>query len=92
MLLMNFGSKYIVGDLGQAHDKILSNQIVKKLIVFSLFFVATRDIITAFLMTILYVIIVDGILHEKSKFCIVPKKVLGEPYVNMYKKKLMDLQ
>jgi hypothetical protein len=76
MLLMNFGSRYIVGDLGKAHDAILSNQIVKKLIVFSLFFVATRDVLTAFLLTIVYIVVIDGILHEKSKFCIVPRKVI----------------
>lgn len=76
MLFMNFGSKYLIGDLGKSHEKLLSNQIVKKLIVFSLFFVATRDVITAFLLTILYIFIIDGILHEKSKFCIVPKKLI----------------
>jgi len=78
MLFMNFGSKYLIGDLGKSHEKILSNHIVKKLIVFSLFFVATRDVITAFLLTILYIVIIDGILHEKSKFCIVPKKLIED--------------
>lgn len=77
MLLMNFGSRYLVGDLGKAHDAILSNQVVKKLIIFSLFFVATRDVLTAFLLTIAYIIIIDGILHENSKFCIVPRKVIA---------------
>jgi len=78
MLLMNLGARYISADLGKSHEKILKSQIVKKLIVFSLFFVATRDVLTAFLMAILYIVIVDGILHEDSKFCIVPKSVVDE--------------
>ncbi len=41
-----------------------------------MFFVATRDILAAFVLTILYIIIIDGLLHEKRKFCIIPKKYL----------------
>ena len=50
MLLMNLGARYLAADLGTSHDKILNNQITKKLIIFSLFFVATRDIPTSILM------------------------------------------
>ncbi len=78
MLLMNLGARYIAADLGKSHEKIFSSQFVKKLIIFSLFFVATRDILLSFLLSILYVIIIDGILHENSKFCIVPKSVIDE--------------
>lgn len=74
MLLLNVGSKYVLADLGKFHEEILTNHIIKKFIIFSMFFVATRDIIYAFCLTILYVIIIDGILHEKRKFCIIPKK------------------
>ena len=74
MLLLNVGSRYIVADLGKFHESILTNEYVKKIILFSMFFVATRDIITAFLLTILYIFVIDGLLHEKRKFCIVPNK------------------
>ena len=74
MLLLNMGSRYVAADLGKFHEAILSNEYFKKIILFSMFFVATRDIATAFLLSILYVLVVDGILHEKRKFCIVPSK------------------
>lgn len=74
MLLFNIGSKYVLADLGKFHEEILTNQVIKKFIIFSMFFAATRDIIYAFFLTIMYVIIIDGILHEKRKFCIIPKK------------------
>lgn len=77
MLLLNIGSRFVVADLGVAHEKILSSQIVKKIIVFSLFFVATRDVIISFVLTLIYIIIIDGILHERSKFCIVPEKLIN---------------
>ena len=74
ILLLNVGSRYIVADLGKFHESILTNEYVKKIILFSMFFVATRDILTAFLLTILYIFVIDGLLHEKRKFCIVPNK------------------
>ena len=76
MLLLNIGSRYVVADLGKSHEYILSNQIVKKLVVMSMFFVATRDILTSFLLTLSYILIVDGILHEKRAYCLLPKKVV----------------
>jgi hypothetical protein len=76
MLLLNIGSRYVVADLGKSHEYILSNQIVKKLVVLSMFFVATRDILTSFLLTLSYILIVDGILHEKRAYCLLPKKVV----------------
>lgn len=74
MLTLNIGARYIQADLGKFHDLILSNEYIKKIIVFSLFFVATRDASIAFLLTIFYIIVVDGILHEKRKFSLIPAK------------------
>lgn len=74
MLMLNVGSRYVQADLGKTHELLLSNQYIKKLIVFCMFFVATRDATIAFLLTIFYVLIIDGILHEKRRFCLVPKR------------------
>lgn len=76
MVLMNIGSRYVVTDLGKIHERILTNELVKKVIIFSMFFVATRDILTAFMLTVSYTFVVDGLLHEKRKFCIVPRKFI----------------
>jgi hypothetical protein len=78
MLLLNIGSRYVIADLGKSHEYILSNQVVKKVVVMSMFFVATRDLLTSFLLTLAYVLIVDGILHEKKHFCLLPKKILDK--------------
>src|SRR6476620_11304467 len=74
MLMLNFGSRFVVADLGKFHESILATEFVKKVIVFSMFFVATRDVLTAFILTIMYVFLIDGIFHEKRKYCIVPNK------------------
>lgn len=68
MILLNMGSKYIMADLGKAHEEIMKRDYFKKIILFSMFFVATRDIITSFLLTVVYIIVVDGLLHEHRNF------------------------
>lgn len=78
MILLNFGSRYVVADLGKSHELLLSNEIAKKIIIFSMFFVGTRDVLTSFLLTIAYIIIVDGILHENRRFCLLPKRMLSQ--------------
>lgn len=71
MILLNMGSKYVMADLGKAHERLLQNEWFKKIVLFSMFFVATRDLVTTFLLTVLYIIIVDGILHENRNFAVV---------------------
>lgn len=68
MLLLNMGSKYVLADLGKIHEKVLTNEIAKKIVIFSMFFVSTRDLLVAFLLSVLYIIIIDGIFHEKRNF------------------------
>jgi hypothetical protein len=72
MLLLQFGARYVLGDLGKAHEVLLSHNITKKLVVMAMFFVATRDIVISFVLTIAYIVIIDGILHEDRQFSLVP--------------------
>jgi hypothetical protein len=75
MLLLQFGARYVLGDLGKAHEVLLSHNITKKLIVMAMFFVATRDIVVSFVLTIAYIVIIDGILHEDRQFSLIPSVV-----------------
>jgi hypothetical protein len=73
MLLLNMGSKYVMADLGKIHEKVLTNEIAKKIIIFSMFFVATRDFLTAFILSVFYVLLIDGVLHENRNFSLITK-------------------
>lgn len=71
MILLNMGSKYVIGDLGKTHETLMKSELFKKVILMAMFFVATRDVVTSFLLTVLYVILIDGILHERRNFAVV---------------------
>jgi hypothetical protein len=72
MLLMNLGARYISLELSQFHEEILSNTIVRRVLVFTIVFAATRDIKVSLVSTAVFVILVTGIFNEDSKYCILP--------------------
>ncbi len=78
MFMLNIGARYVQADFGKGMDVILNNNYVKKAIVFCLFFVATRDVFISIILLIFYFIIVDNLLHDKKKFCIIPKNLINE--------------
>ena len=71
MIMMNIGSKYIILDLPKNLDKIFTKIfILRILVVFCIFFMATKDIIISILLTLIFVIFIRFILNEKSNFCL----------------------
>jgi hypothetical protein len=86
MLLLNLGSRYISMELSQFHEDFLSNVLVRRLLVFTVVFVATRDIKVALISTAVFIVLVSGLFHEDSKYCVLPsakdpkKNVTKEEY------------
>jgi hypothetical protein len=76
MLLMNLGSKYVSEELSEIQSKFISHRIMRRILVFVLVFYATRDIKVALILTAVFVVLVSGILHEDSKYCVLPNKII----------------
>lgn len=91
MLLMNLGSKYLAMELTNVHERFLSNIFIRRIILFTVFFMATKDIFVSFILTAIFVVLVSGLFNEKSKYCIIPKKtelttiITKEEYVRAQK-------
>jgi len=73
MVLLNLGSKYIFLELGKTHDNFFNNKMVRRALIFTVFFVATRDIIASVLLSAFFIIFFLELTHEKSSICILPK-------------------
>jgi len=80
MILLNVGSKYVLMEFSDTHEKFLSNNIVRRCLVFTIFFVATRDIYTSLILTAVFIVLVSeiGILNEKSDYCILPTSIIHD--------------
>lgn len=73
MLLLNLGSKYLAAELSNSQEQFLNNVIIRRFLIFTVVFVATRDIWVSIVLTGAFVILVSGLFHEESKYCIVSK-------------------
>mgnify|MGYP001183965696 CR=1 FL=1 len=70
MILLNIGSKYVSLELSEAQQQFLSHPIIRKLLVFTIFFVATKDIVVSVILSTIFIIFVCGIFHEDSRLCV----------------------
>ena len=73
MILLNMGAKYIELDLVNTHKSFLSSRLIRRLLIFTIAFIATRDFIASIIITASFVIIVLNLFHTESKYCILPK-------------------
>lgn len=72
MILFNIGSRYLIVDMNKNTENILKSMIMRRLTLFSIFFIATRDLITSFVLTATFLIITMNLFNEESKMCILP--------------------
>ena len=97
MLLLNLGSKYIAMELSETHEQILSNKVIRRFIIFTVFFISTRDIWVSFTLTAIFIVLVTGLFNENSKYCLISKQekkndkyaITKDDYTNA--KKIMKL-
>jgi len=87
MLLTNIGSKYLMLDIPKNLEKLFSKYfILRCLVLFSIFFMATRDIKISILLTLVLLIVLKYVINENSSYCVIKenesieKKVTPEEY------------
>lgn len=74
MILLNMGSKYIEMDLVNNHREFLSSTVLRRLLIFTMAFIATRDIVASLIITAAFIIIVLNLFNTESDYCIINKK------------------
>tara|TARA_Y100000385_G_C12942741_1_gene571893 strand:+ start:362 stop:745 length:384 start_codon:yes stop_codon:yes gene_type:complete len=75
MLMLNVGAKYIEMDLLKSHKQFLSSRIIRRFMIFTVAFIATKDIIASLIITASFVIIVLNLFNSQSKYCVLPSSV-----------------
>jgi hypothetical protein len=72
MILLNIGSKFISVNFSKSTEEYLKFTLSKQILVFSMAWMATRDIYTALVLTAVFIILSEHLFNEDSYFCIVP--------------------
>ena len=75
MILFNIGSRHIILDISKSTDNLLRNKIMRRLTLFSIFFLGTRDLFSAFVLTAVFLIFTTNLFNEESNYCILPDSI-----------------
>jgi len=74
MMILNMGSRYLDLDLGPYHKNVFPTKIIRRLVIFTIAFMATRDVVASLLITVAFVVIVLNLFNFESDYCILPNK------------------
>jgi hypothetical protein len=74
MIMLNIGSRYIELKLDPSTENFLKTALSKELLVFSVCWMGTRDLIIALVLTAVFVVLADYGLNANSQCCIMPQK------------------
>ena len=73
MIMLNIGSKYITVKLSETQEQMLRNSIARQLLIFSITWMGTRDIIKSLALTAVFHILTEYLFNEDSRFCVIPQ-------------------
>ena len=72
MLLLNLGGRFLSLELTKKQEAFLQAPWIRPLIFFTVVFVATRNLVAAFWVTLLFFFIIWVVANENSAFCMIP--------------------
>ena len=74
MVLLNIGSRFVKIEVSKSQEKYLKKSLGRHLMIFAVTWLGTRDILIALTITAIFNVLIDYLLNEKSRFCIIPHK------------------
>jgi len=72
MIMLNIGSKYITIELSKTQEEYLKNHIARQVLIFSIAWMGTRDILMSLALTAIFIVMTEFLFNENSKFCVIP--------------------
>lgn len=73
MLVFNVGSRFVLADISDGNEHVLNTVVFKQLVVFCMFFVATRDIALSVVLTVGFVVCFNVLLRRNVDiWCMIP--------------------
>ena len=74
MILLNVGSRFVEIKLSDSMESFVKYNIAKELLIFTMAWMGTRDIIVALVLTASFVILSEFLLNHTSNYCVLSKK------------------
>ena len=65
MIMLNIGARFIIDELDDGLRKLISNTVVRRVVIFCSFFMATKDLFTAVVLTVIFVILINEVFAKE---------------------------
>lgn len=87
MFVMNLGGRYLAAEIPDSMNEIMAKPWFRRLTIFSIAFIATRNIKVALFITLIMIVLMKFLLNEKSRACVLPRRsrtqnITQEQYTN----------
>lgn len=73
MIFLNLISRFFELRLSPGQENFIKS-IGREVLIFTIAFMGTRDIVTSFILTGIFIILANFVFNEESKFCLLPEK------------------
>jgi hypothetical protein len=70
MLLLNLGGRFLGMEISKEQEKVFQNPWVRRGLVFTVLFVATRNVFVAVIMTVFVLLFMSFLFNENSELCL----------------------
>lgn len=70
MLILNLGGRFLMMEVSKEQELFFQNPWTRRFLIFIVFFVATRSIVTAFWLTLIAILFLGYVFNENSALCI----------------------
>lgn len=74
IIILNVSSKYVNLKLSKTVESYLKHTFSRDILVFAICWMGTRDIYIAFTIMLIFIIFIDFIFNEESKYCCLPEQ------------------
>lgn len=68
MMAMNLGTRHVVAEITPLQERVLASLVVRRVVLFAIFYIAVRDVLCALCLTCVYVILMSMLFNERSRF------------------------
>jgi len=65
MIMLNIGARFIIDELDDDLRKLVTNTYMRRTVIFCSFFMATKDLFTAIVLTIIFVILINEVFAKE---------------------------
>ena len=67
VITVTIGGRFIIDEFNDNQKKMINNKVVRRIFAFCVFFMATRDICTSLILTIIFALVLASLLGDENE-------------------------